>query len=65
MWSDYFLYLMGLSEKERNIQIVVIVSFWVIMLILGFLYENINRKLKKKSSNKKFLICCFFSNFVV
>lgn len=54
MWSDYFLYLMGLSEKERNIQIVVIVSFWVIMLILGFLYENINRKLKKKSSNKNF-----------
>ena len=55
MWSYYFFYLMGLPEKERNIQIVVIVGFWVIMLILGFLYENINKKLKKKSSNKNFV----------
>ena len=54
MCSEYFFYLMGLPEKERNIQIVVIVSFWVIMLILGYLYKNINRKLKKKSSNKNF-----------
>ena len=54
MWSDYFFYLIGLPEKERNIQMVVIMGFCVIMLILGFLYENINKKLKKKSSNKNF-----------
>ena len=54
MCSEYFFYLMGLPEKERNIQIMVIVGFWIIMLILVYLYENINRKLKKKSSNKNF-----------
>lgn len=52
MWSDYFFYLMGLLEKERNIQILIVIGFWVIMLIIGFLYENINKRLKKKSSNK-------------
>lgn len=54
MWSDYFFYLMGLPEKERNVQILVIVGFWIIMLIIGYLYEYINILLKKKTSNKNF-----------
>ena len=54
MWSDYFFYLMGLPENKRNVQILVIVGFWIIMLIIGYLYEYINTQLKKKSSNKNF-----------
>lgn len=54
MWSDYFFYLMGLPEKERNVQILVIVGFWIIMLIIGYLYEYIHTQLKKKTSNKNF-----------
>ena len=54
MWSDYFFYLMGLTENKRNVKILVIVGFWIIMLIIGYLYEYINTQLKKKTSNKNF-----------
>ena len=54
MWSDYFFYLMGLPENKRNVQILVIVGFWIIMLIIGYLYVYINTQLKKKTSNKNF-----------
>ena len=48
MWTNYLLYLMGLPEKERNVQIMIIV-FWGIMLIIGYLYEYINTLLKIKN----------------
>lgn len=54
MLSDYFFYLIGLPEKERNTQIIVMVCFWIIMLIVGYLCECINMHLKKKTSNKNF-----------
>lgn len=60
MWSDYFFYLMGLPEKERNVQILVIVGVWIIMLIIGYLYEYINTKLKKKLVIKIFNLLFFF-----
>ena len=50
MWSDYFFYLMGLPENERNIQILIMIGFWGILLIAGIIVDRI----KKKSSNKNF-----------
>lgn len=50
MWSDYFFYLMKLPEKERNYQITIIICIWSIMLIIGILYEYINKYLNKRIS---------------
>ena len=45
MWSNYFFYLMGLPENERNVQITILVMFWTIMLSIGIYLEY--RKNKK------------------
>ena len=58
MWTNYLLYLMGLPEKERNVQIMMIIVFWGIMLIIGYLYEYINTLLKIK--NKYYIFVVFF-----
>ena len=51
MWSDYFFYLMGLPENERNVQITILVAFWIFMFGVGILVEYIN-KLYLKRKNK-------------
>lgn len=49
MWSDYFFYLMGLPENERNAQIIILVIFWIVMFCIGILVEHIKRLYLKKS----------------
>lgn len=51
MWSDYFFYLMGLPENERNVQITILVAFWIFMLGVGILVEYI-KKLSLKRKNQ-------------
>ena len=52
MWSDYFFYLMGLPENERNVQITILVAFWVFMFDVGILVEYIKKLyLKRKSQS--------------
>ena len=48
MWSDYFLYLMGLPENERNVQITILVAFWIFMFGVGILVEYINKLYLKR-----------------
>lgn len=51
MWSDYFFYLIGLPEKERNAQIIILIVFWIIIFLIGILTEYIKKyllKIKKK-----------------
>lgn len=50
MWSDYFFYLMGLPENERNVQITIFVVFWIVMLSIGILAEHIKRLQAKRKS---------------
>ena len=52
MWSDYFFYLIGLPESERNTQILVIISFWCILLIVGTMTEKIKKNLVNKFLQK-------------
>ena len=40
MWSDYFFYLMGLPEKDRNIQIIIMISFWSFFKIVGIIVDT-------------------------
>ncbi len=47
MWSDYFFYLISLPEVERNQQILLMLSFWGIMIFIGFIIEMIKKKMKK------------------
>ena len=47
MWSDYFFYLMGLPEKDRNIQILIMIGFWSILLIVGIIVDRIKKKFSK------------------
>lgn len=50
MWSDYFFYLMGLSEKERNVQIIMLITFWICMICVCILAEYIKRLYSKRKS---------------
>lgn len=43
MWSDYFLYLMSLPERERKSQIIMIICFWIIMCIIGIIIEYVKK----------------------
>ena len=36
MWSDYFFYLIGMPEKERNAQIIMLIAFWICMICVKF-----------------------------
>lgn len=47
MWSDYFFYLMGLPENERNVQITILVAFGIFMFGVGILVEYIKKYLLK------------------
>lgn len=47
MWSDYFFYLMELPEKDRNIQIPMMIGFWSILLIVGIIADKIKKKFSK------------------
>ena len=47
MWSDYFFYFISLPEVERNQQILLMLSFWGIMIFIGFIIEMIKKKMKK------------------
>ena len=59
MWSDYFFYLMGLPEKERNAQIIMLIAFWICMICVGILAEYIKRLYsKRKKSNLISKVCC-------
>lgn len=40
MCSDYFFYLMGLPEKDRNIQIIIMIRFWSFLLIVGIIVDR-------------------------
>lgn len=51
MWSDYFFYLMGLPENERNVQITILMAFWILMFGVGILVEYI-KKLYSKRKNQ-------------
>lgn len=51
MWSDYFFYLMGLPGDERNIQITILVAFWILIFGVEILVEYI-KKLYSKIKNK-------------
>ena len=51
MWSDYFFYLMGLPENERNVQITILVASWILMFGVGILIEYI-KKLYLKRKNQ-------------
>ena len=50
MWSDYFFYLMGLPEKERNAQIIILIAFLICMICVGILAEYIKRLYSKRKS---------------
>ena len=54
MWIEYFFYLMGLPENERNAQIAMILAVWIIMFLIGILAEYIS-KLKAKFNTKSML----------
>ena len=51
MWSDYFFYLIGLPENERNVQITILMAFWILMFGVGILVEYI-KKLYLKRKNQ-------------
>ena len=51
MWSNYFFYLMGLPKNERNVQITILVAFWIFMFCVGILVEYI-KKLYSKRKNQ-------------
>ena len=46
MWSEYFFYLMKLPEVERKQQILIMVGFWCALLLVGFILDKIERKIK-------------------
>ena len=48
MWSDYFFYLMGLPENERNVQITILVAFWIFLIGVGILVEYIEKLYLKR-----------------
>ena len=48
MWTNYLLYLMGLPEKERNVQITILVAFWIFMFGVGILVEYIKKLYLKR-----------------
>lgn len=52
MWSDYFFYLMGLAEIERNQHILLIILFWGIIILIASAMEFIKNKLIKNSVEK-------------
>ena len=59
MWSDYFFYLMGLPEKERNTQIIMLIAFGICMICVGILAEYIKSLYsKRKKSNLIPKVCC-------
>lgn len=47
MWSNYFFYLMGLPENEKNIQILIMIGFWGILLTVGIIADRIKKKISK------------------
>lgn len=47
MWTDYYFYLMTLSELERNTQITIFIVLWAIMLCVGILAEYIKKCIQK------------------
>lgn len=47
MWSDYFFNLMGLPEKDRNIQILIMIGLWSILLTVGIIIDRIKKKISK------------------
>ena len=47
MRSEYLFYLMGLPEKDRNIQILIMIGFWNILLIIGVIADRIKKKISK------------------
>lgn len=49
MYTDYFFYLNTLTEAERNKQIFIIISIWLIMLIIAGVIEFIKSKIKKRA----------------
>ena len=50
MWSDYFFYLIGLPKNERNVQITILVAFWIFMFGIGILVEYIKKLNSKRKS---------------
>ncbi len=49
MWSEYFFYLMKLPKAEREQQILIMVGFWCVFLLVGFLADKIEKKRKRKT----------------
>ena len=59
MWSNYFFYLMGLPENERNVQITILVAFWIFMFGIGIvsrIYKEIVPE--KEKPNLILKVCC-------
>ena len=63
MWSEYFSYLMKLTKAEREQQILIMVGFWCVVLLVGFIADKIEKKEKQKNKNvcieKKINFCYY------
>ena len=47
LWTNYYFYLMELSELERIKQISLLIGIWVIMILVGTIFEVVkNRQVK-------------------
>lgn len=44
LWTEYYVYLMGLSEPEREKQILLLISFFVITILIGIVSKLIKDK---------------------
>lgn len=45
--EQLFFYLIGLPENERDIQILIMIGFWDILLIVGMIVYRIKKKISK------------------
>lgn len=48
MYVEYLLYLKTLTEGEKNKQVISIVSFWVILIVIGLILYFVKKKFKDK-----------------
>lgn len=48
LWMDYYLYLSKLSEREKINQILLLIIFFILLFLIGIIYEFMKNKLNKK-----------------
>ena len=59
LWTNYYFYLMELSELERIKQISLLIGIWVIMILVGTIFEVV----KKVNCKSKFYLEKVTSNY--